>query len=71
VEKGDFDLIEILDTETGYLNVRECPSSGCAEVGKVVPGDVLIKKAYQDGWYKIEMDSGDLGWVYGRYAKEL
>lgn len=68
---GDFDLVEILETETGYLNVRDCPSAGCNELGKVVPGDVLIKTGSEGSWYKIQMDDGREGWVSGRYVREL
>ena len=71
VGKGDFELVEILDTETGYLNIRDCPSQGCGEVGKVVPGEIYVKKEFQDGWYKIQLDDGGEGWVYGKYVKEL
>ncbi len=71
VEAGDLQLVEIKDTETGYLNVRECASTGCAEVGKVVPGEVLILRGQDGNWFKIEMEDGELGWVYAKYAKKL
>lgn len=71
VEQGDFQLVEVKDTETGYLNVRDCPSTGCAEVGKVVPGEVLILRGQEGNWYKIEMDDGEEGWVYAKYVKAL
>jgi hypothetical protein len=71
VQKGDFDLVEILDTDTGYLNVRECGATGCAEVGKVTPGEKHVKYSYEDGWYEIEFNDGERGWVYGKYVKEI
>ena len=51
--------------------VKNKSSQGCGEVGKVVPGEIYVKKEYQDGWYKIQLDDGGEGWVYGKYAKEL
>ena len=71
VTAGDFELVEILETETGYLNVRDCPSSGCNEISKVVPGDVLVKKGIENNWYKIQLDDGREGWVSGKYVKVL
>lgn len=71
VAPGDYDLVEILDTETGYLNIRDCPSQGCNEVGKVVPGEVYEQLDYRDAWYQIRLDDGTSGWVYGKYVKAL
>ncbi len=71
VSAGDFDLVEILDTETGYLNVRDCPSAGCGEMGKVVPGQVLIKKGFDSNWYKVQLDDGREGWVFGKYVRDI
>jgi len=71
VEKGDLDLIEILDTETGSLNVRDCASTGCKELGMVVPGDILIKLGKDGNWYKIRWGEDKEGWVYGKYVKDI
>lgn len=71
VNKGDYDLVEILDTETGYLNVRKCPSTGCENVGKVVPGEVYIMTGRDGNWYKINYSEDSEGWVYAKYAKAL
>lgn len=71
VNKGDFDLVEILETETGYLNVRECPSAGCKDIGKVVPGEVYKKKNVENNWYLIQFGGGKEGWVYGKYVKDI
>jgi hypothetical protein len=71
VADGGYDLVRIIDTETGYLNVRDCPSSGCAEIGKVVPGDVLIQKGIEGNWYKVQLDDGSEGWIYGKYVRPV
>ncbi|MBN2100898.1 SH3 domain-containing protein [Candidatus Dojkabacteria bacterium] len=71
VGKGDYDLVEIKDTETGYLNVRECPALSCKEVGKVIPGDILIKIERNGNWYKVKFSSNKEGWVYGKYVKDI
>lgn len=71
VSKGNLDLVEVLDTETGSLNVRSCPSTKCKELGKVVPGDILVKLGTSNNWYKIQWEEDEEGWVYGKYIKPL
>lgn len=71
VSPGDFKLVEILDTETGSLNVRDCPSQNCGEVGMVVPGDILINLGQENGWYLVRFNDTQEGWVYGKYVREI
>ncbi len=71
VKKGAYSLVKILSTNTGYLNVRDCPATDCKELGKVVPGDILISLGKQDAWYHVRLDNGKTGWVFARYVKEL
>lgn len=71
IEKGDLQLIEITSTETGNLNVRKDPSLGAQVVGQVDIGTVFVVKEEQNGWYKVEFEPEELGWVWGRYVKRL
>lgn len=71
ITKGDFDLIRIKDTETGYLNVRSCASTGCEQLGRVESGKTFILMEQESSWYKIEYEEGLKGWVYGKYAEKL
>ncbi|MBN1618618.1 SH3 domain-containing protein [Candidatus Dojkabacteria bacterium] len=70
-EGGDYELLEIQSTETGSLNVRSCPSTGCGQVGQVTPGTIVIKLEQQGNWYKIKVDENLEGWVYGKYVKAV
>jgi hypothetical protein len=70
ISRGDLRLLEILDTETGTLNVRSNPGVGGDLVGRVSPGERYQWIEESNGWYKINLDDGD-GWVSGRYAREI
>ncbi len=59
--------IYILDTGTGYLNVRAAASAGSAIVARVKPGERYGYQALENGWYEITVE-GVTGWVRGDYA---
>jgi hypothetical protein len=63
--------LTILETPTGYLNVRRDPSSASLEVGRVTPGlkYELVNTDEKSGWYQIKYDGEKLGWVSNKYAK--
>jgi hypothetical protein len=71
VVKGNLDVVEILDTETGFLNVRACAGLSCEEVGTVEPGYKTVVTEKSGSWYKIIYDGANEGWVYSKYVKEL
>lgn len=60
----------IEETPTGFLRVRERPSTSSSEVGRVNPGDELDLLDEENGWYKIKLTDGKEGWVSGQYAKK-
>jgi len=65
----DKPYIEINETPTGWLRVRAEPSTGSDEVAKVEPGEMLPYLGEEkNGWYKIEYEEGEEGWVSGVYA---
>lgn len=63
--------VKIKDTPTGFLRVRDKPSTGGAEVGQVNPGDTFVIIAEENGWIKIEYEKGAEGWVSGQYVERL
>jgi uncharacterized protein YgiM (DUF1202 family) len=69
IKSTDQKIIEITETPTGYLNVRETAGLG-AVVTKVSPGDRFLVEDYQDGYYKIDVN-GKEGWIVKTYAKEV
>lgn len=62
--------VEILDTPTGWLKVRETASVNAAELAKVNPGDMFpYKESSTSGWFKIEYLTGKFGFISSQYAK--
>jgi hypothetical protein len=70
-EEPKVEEVEILETPTGYLRVRDLPSTGGAEVGRVDPGKKYryLETDSATGWFKIEYADGKEGWVSNQYAK--
>lgn len=63
-------IVEILDTPTGFLNVRSEASVDGDIVTKVNPGETYEYSEVENGWYKITLDDGSIGWVSGDYVEE-
>lgn len=62
--------VEILDTPTGWLKVREDATVTSNELAKVNPGDRFsYRESSATGWYEIEYTSGKWGFVSSQYAK--
>lgn len=59
----------IKETGTGWLRVRQEPSSTGAELGKANVGEKFpyLGESTESGWHKIQFDSQP-GWVSGRYV---
>lgn len=71
VEEDKVTMIIILETPTGYLRVRKEPSTLAEEVGRVKPNEEyeLLAEDESTGWYKIQLDEGEEGWISNQYAK--
>jgi len=65
--------VEILSTPTGFLRVRSEPSTAGEEVAQVEPGEryPYLDKDEDTGWFKIEYEDGEEGWVSNQYAKKV
>ncbi len=62
--------VEILDTPTGWLKVREEASVNAAELTKVNPGDMFpYKESSTSGWFNIQYTTSKWGYVSSQYAK--
>lgn len=62
--------LKILETPTGFLNVRSAPGVGGQILTTVDPGEEFIFTEEKNGWYKITAD-GKEGWVSGEYISKL
>jgi uncharacterized protein YgiM (DUF1202 family) len=64
--------VRVLDTPTGYLNVRISPSIvGGEVVGRVEPGETYEYVAEEGGWFQIVLTPDEKGWVFGEYVEIL
>lgn len=65
--------VEIKDTPTGFLRVRQGPSISATESGQVKPGDKLPLLDSQSGWYLISgtFTATSSGWISGQYADKF
>lgn len=62
--------VRIKETPTGWLRVRLEPSTTATEAAKVNPGETFpYLNETENGWYKIEYQKGEAGWVSGVYAE--
>jgi uncharacterized protein YgiM (DUF1202 family) len=61
--------VEIKETPTGWLRVRNEASTTSTELTKVYPGERYPLLDESGGWYKIKYDDSE-GWISGKYAEK-
>ncbi len=62
--------VEIMETPTGFLNVRDSPSTFAKLLGTVYPNEKYLYLDEASGFYKIRLRDGSEGWVYAKYAEK-
>src|SRR3989344_119411 len=67
-EEVNTETLTILDTPTGFLNVRAEPSLSGKIVAEVKPGEEYTYSEEDSGWYKILLEGEENGWVHGDYV---
>jgi len=61
--------IRVKETPTGWLRVREESSTESTELAKINTGEMYsYLNEEENGWYKIEYEEGEEGWISGVYA---
>jgi hypothetical protein len=72
INRIEADVVEVLDTETGTLNVRDKASGFGNIVTTVLPGQRFIElERTSTGWVKIDLEGDEFGWVSARYVKRI
>jgi len=63
--------VVIIETPTGYLNVRKGPGTNFAKIGEVKPGEryELVIADELKGWYEVRLADATIGWVSKQYSK--
>ena len=62
--------VKVVDT-TPWLNVRDGGSLSAKIIGQVLPNQEFNFSIFINGWYKIQKDGKDFGWVYGQYVTKI
>lgn len=57
-------------TSSVSLNVRSGAGTSYSIIGKLNSGDVVELKAKSNGWYKVKLAKGTIGWVSASYISE-
>ncbi len=63
--------VEIKETPTGFLRVREEPTTSASEEAQVKPGEKYTVLEEKSGWYRIEYKEGSEGWISAEYAERI
>lgn len=62
--------VQVLDTPTGFLRVRDSASASGVVLGQLNVGDTAPYAGQtQNSWYKIIFNTASSAWVSGQYAK--
>ena len=70
VGKLDATVIEVLETGTGYLNVRAADSGNAEIISKISTGErYILKQRGTYGYVQLDLGDGKLGWVSQQYVK--
>lgn len=63
--------LKILDTPTGWLNVRDVASLDGNIITKVYPGEQYEYTDEKNNWYFITIPKNKSGWVFEEYVQEI
>jgi type IV pilus assembly protein PilM len=66
VEVEEIEVVIILETEEGWIDVRQGPDDNYPSVARINAGDSFPLLAEFDNWYRIELTDGTTGWVSGK-----
>ncbi len=62
--------LKVLNTPTGFLRVRDKPSTAGKEVAQVKPGDTLILLEELQGWDRVRLSDEKEGYVSSSYVEK-
>jgi hypothetical protein len=63
--------LKIIETPTGWLNVRDSGFSTGKILGKVYPEEQYEYTAETGGWFQIILKDKTTGWISGAYAQKI
>lgn len=63
----DYPRTGVVTTRWKRLNVRTGPGTGYDSIAQIDKGDTVSVVDYKDGWYKVELFDGTVGWCTAEY----
>ncbi len=57
--------------ELGFVRVRQEPTIDSDQLGEVIPGELYVYSDIQYGWYYLEYQIDEWGWVSEAYIREV
>ena len=62
--------LKILETETGWLRVRDAANNNGIEIGRAKPGEIYELLDENTDWYQIKFEEKS-GWISTKYAEKI
>ena len=69
--KANTMFLEVTTTPTGYLNVREGPSTSAKLITRIKPGEKFELLEEHPEWFKIQLPDSTSGWVSAQYVTKV
>lgn len=63
-------MVVILETPTGFLNVRSDAAVSSTLITTVTPGEKYELQEEKTDWFKIKLKDGKVGWISSQYARK-
>lgn len=63
-------IVKELTVIVDVANVREEPGTEYKIIGKAKKGEKLKQLDEKEGWFKVKIPNGQIGWIYGKLVKE-
>ena len=70
-DKANTVFLEVTTTPTGYLNVREGPSTSAKLITRIKPGEKFELLEEHPEWFKIQLPDSTSGWVSAQYVTKV
>jgi len=67
-DQEDKSHVQILSTPTGWLRVRQGAGVSFPEIARIKPEEEYLLLEEKDGWFKIQLNDEQVGWISGKYA---
>lgn len=64
-------MVRVTSTPTGFLRVRDKPSTAGEEIARVSPGDELQVIEEEGSWTKVKLPDGKEGYVSNQYITKI